>query len=520
MNLQKSGGMLNNLKMIFMTRLILKIVPALIIMLYYVSSIIAQETSAGLCYYNDYLIWDELGYPDVHGNCEASDVFNVGAELTMETWIRAYSFGENRKVLGKMSDAFNNGYVLGYENLHVYSEIFNPEKQEIPREGTGSLHVDSAWVHLATTYSATGKMVNYINGEAVGEITIFPQNNIADNNADFIIGRAPWGYSFVFYGNLDEIRIWNIQHDADQIKNLMFKELQGDEEGLVAYYNFNAPSDSVFYDNSGNTNNGVIKKYEETCFWWETSYAPVGDTNMYEMQNVEGAWCGKSHEYFNYAFSENGFSLITDIVQKEFEKYVIFGHNGLDGLTTEDIPDDAADDFQRTNRVWYLNQGGEFTSELYFNVEDAAGGGDMLPAEGENIYYTLLYKRNKSDNFEPLYAAIEAYQNTVSFYPVDFKDGYYSVGYGSSQLAIPAKAGNLTLESQIKIYPNPASNYFQIQKAKGFKMTIYDLAGRILIEDEILNHNHITDVNNLHVGIYIVNLKYNTISINKKIAIN
>ena len=178
------------------------------------------QTSAGTCWYLDYDLWVEAEYPDIHGNCGSSPVFNPGDEMTIEVWVRSYTFGLNMKIFGMTSTSFNDGYILGFENMHPYAQIFNPDNQEIPRSGNGPMPQDSAWVHLATTYSSTGEMINYLNGEVIGSSTVFPQNPISESTEPFIIGRAPWDFAWAYNGDLDEIRIWNVQHSQEEIKNL------------------------------------------------------------------------------------------------------------------------------------------------------------------------------------------------------------------------------------------------------------------------------------------------------------
>ena len=229
-----------------------------VLILLFLNINVNAQTSAGTCWYLDYDLWVEAEYPDIHGNCGSDPIFNPGNNMTMEVWVRSYTFGLNMKIFGMCSTSFLDGYIMGFENMHPYAQIFNPDNQEIPRSGNGPIPQDSAWVHLATTYSSSGEMINYLNGEQVGSITVFPQNPVSPSTEAFIIGRAPWDFAWAFNGDIDEIRIWNVQHSQEEIKNYMFKELQGNESGLLAYYNFNTPVNEVFYDKTANGNDGIM----------------------------------------------------------------------------------------------------------------------------------------------------------------------------------------------------------------------------------------------------------------------
>ncbi len=473
----------------------------------------AQSTSAGKSFYVDYDEWCTLGYPSIYVNCGNDPAFNTGSQLTMEVWVRAYTFGENRKIMGKLSSQFNNGYVLGFENLNLYSEIFNPAKQEVPRSGPGPIPQDSAWVHLATTYNANGQMVNYINGVNVGEITVFPQAGITANSEPFIIGLAPWDLlSFEFVGNLDEVRIWNVARTEQQIKNSMFHQLSGNETGLVAYYDFNADQDSIVHDKAVNQLDGLLNNANSSCFSWAHSYAPVGDSIMSTKTDLNASWYGKNIDY-TYAVTQNGLSLITSIGAKEFWKYVVFGHNNASGKTNADAPLTAPVDFERLSRVWYVNQGGSFNSQVVFNIQDAAAGGQALPTGSPDSLYTLLVRNDTTGDFTPLYSASTVMGNTVLFNNVNLQNKYYTLGHSSTSLAPPSTSINTIGRKQAaKIYPNPANEEIFIELAEKAEITMREMSGRVVYNTLSDKGVHQITVDNLKKGMYFItiNSKLNT----------
>jgi len=169
------------------------------------------------------------------------------------------------------------------------------------------------------------------------------------------------------------VRVWNVARTDEELSEFMFKELRGDEEGLVAYYNFNGAQDTIIPDASANDNEGTLHNSDDPCWSWADSFIPVGDDKMYDMADPVGAWCGRIDEEFYVANSESGLSVFTDIQEKEFEKYLVFGHNTLSGTTSDFAPNNAPDDFLRLNREWYLNKGGSFLCDVFINLEQAAG---------------------------------------------------------------------------------------------------------------------------------------------------
>jgi len=466
-----------------------------------------QQTSAGKSFYVDYAQWCTLGYPGIYINCGNNAAFNTGNQLTMEVWLRAYTFGENRKVMGKMSDQFNSGYVLGFENLNPYSEIFNPSHQEVPHAGTGSIPVDSAWVHFATTFNTSGQMVNYINGVNVGEITIFPQGPVTNNDRPFVIGVAPWDLlSYEFVGNIDEVRIWNVAKTEQEINNNMFHQLNGNEANLVAYYNFNNDVDSVVHDKSINAIDGVLKNATSTAFTWANSFAPVGDSIMANKSDIQASWYGKNPDQYTYAISTNGLSMITAIGHKEFWKYMLFGHNSGMGKTNANAPATAPGDFERLSREWYVNKGENFTSQVVFNLSDAAAGGATLPT-GPDSLYTLLVRDDTTQNFTAYVAATTSMGSTVLFNNVNLENKYYTLGYSSQRLAPTASVKEEQI-SATKIYPNPASNLLNITLEKSAEVKLIDITGRVVYEQIATTGNHTIPLNELSKGLYFVQLSY------------
>lgn len=490
-------------------------------------SLFAQQNSAGKCYSNDYHLWNDNGTPDLYGDCGTDALLNTGNEITLEVWVRAYSFGENRKVMGKKfgPNLNNNGYVLGFENLNVYTEISNSGAViEVPHASIGPMPVDSGWIHIASTYKADGKAINYINGNNIGETDVFPQAAIADSEGPFIIGRAPWGFSYLFYGDLDEVRVWNVQRSGAEIKASMFKELTGNEEGLVAYYNFNQPSDSIFYDQTENENDGVIKKYEHIAFNWTDSYAPVSDSKMYDMHDVDAAWYGKKATGYNSIDTLQGLSFTTDIDSKEFQKYLIAGHNNLSGTTEENLPENAPEDSKRLNRTWYVNKAGAFNTTLVFDLKKSAAEEDTLPTFHADTLYTLLKLNETTGIYEPKYSANTAYFDAnnynLVYEDIELSDGYYTVGYSSTRMAFGSSISEkIKPESLIKIYPNPAENYIRISNSKDTKLEIFNIAGSKVFESRIESDLQKFDLQALEKGIYIIQIKNSKLNKTSKFII-
>ena len=128
--------------------------------------------------------------------------------------------------------------------------------------GTGSnyyyIRADSVinipgWYHVAATFDGTNYKL-FMNGEEVSSST--QNNNLTPANTSIkTIGVN-------FFGEMDDIRIWDVARTESEIKADMNKRLTGSESNLVAYYPMDVNSDYKLIDLTSNQNHGVIKNVD------------------------------------------------------------------------------------------------------------------------------------------------------------------------------------------------------------------------------------------------------------------
>lgn len=486
------------------------------VLLIFFSVLTFAQTPAGKSFYVDYDAWNEGTKPSIYINCGNSSTFNTGYELTMECWLRAYNYGWNRKVLGKMSDALDNGYVLGFEAGHIYTEIFNPLSNEVERTGDGPLPVDSAWIHIASTFQAGGKLINYINGHEVGSVDV-PSNPINENDNPFVIGLAPWDfYSYEYFGDIDEVRIWSTVRTEEELKEYMHKSVDITTPGLIAYYNFDDATGISTSDFSGNGNDGTVTNADNDYWSWNDSYAPFGNETLQTMNDIVAAWYGKAADQYNYALTESGLSVVAEIEEKEFKKFVLFGHNGLAGVSSDNKPVNATEEFQRLNREWYVNIGDDMKVQLLFNLDQASDGLTLPTGEPDSLY-VLLFRATATDNFQVLYSANDEVSNNLIFDDVPLQNGFYTVGYDVSKLAGNTSISKLTIEN-VKMYPNPAKEILHISNIENCIISIFNITGQEVLKTISKQKNLSIDLN-LKDGIYLVKISDNQSFITKKLII-
>ncbi|MFC0878921.1 LamG-like jellyroll fold domain-containing protein, partial [Saccharicrinis sp. FJH2] len=132
----------------------------------------------------------------------------------------------------------------------------------------------NAWNHVAYVVTATD-MTIYINGVATVNNTDVPTLfTMEDGN---FIGWDSAGVDRTIEGYFDEVRIWNTARSAQEIEDNKFSILNGDEAGLIAYYNFNDTAAGVATDLTANAYNGTINggTYVESTYMDQTVAAPV-----------------------------------------------------------------------------------------------------------------------------------------------------------------------------------------------------------------------------------------------------
>lgn len=94
----------------------------------------------------------------------------------------------------------------------------------------------------------------YHNGNVAGTADISILGDIS-NTDDIRLGFSNGNHTTC---TISKFRLWNDVRTQSEIQDNMWKELNGDENSLIANYNINAMSGSEIIDNTSNANNGTI----------------------------------------------------------------------------------------------------------------------------------------------------------------------------------------------------------------------------------------------------------------------
>ena len=161
-------------------------------------------------------------------------------------WSGQQIYGQNQMGFGfGNTHGISRGIIDGQDKIWVYNWDGNDDRIGIDYEIGELMHV--ALVH------DDGILYAYKNGVLVDQVN---SNPTADGGFIRIGGGTENGNAF--NGHIDEVRVWSIARSAEDIFDQMYLQLNGEEQGLVGYWNFNEGEGLFAYDLSDNQNHGDI----------------------------------------------------------------------------------------------------------------------------------------------------------------------------------------------------------------------------------------------------------------------
>ena len=115
------------------------------------------------------------------------------------------------------------------------------------------------WTHIAAVNDGAGNASLYVNGSAVASTQSGAQVALPDMAFESsYIGRSTHTNDSYFNGQIADARIWDTARSSLEIANNYDRQLNGDEDGLAGYWNFDEGSGNIAIDLSGNSNDGAV----------------------------------------------------------------------------------------------------------------------------------------------------------------------------------------------------------------------------------------------------------------------
>ena len=206
-------------------------------------------------------------------------------EFTLEAWLNRITTGVDRSIIAKDSAFGFIQYELGLTQGDSLRFTVNTSTGFYQITSTSA--VPNGFAHVAATFNSTSIKL-YINGRIVRDFTI-PASVVSPFGSNVFIGNNNQSASPLL-GQLDEVRIWNVERSADQIRSNMHTRLaNAASANLVAYYRFDEGAGNTFAtDASGNCHTGVFGTAAPT--WVAVNYPLGAPTVASQIVPIDGTY--------------------------------------------------------------------------------------------------------------------------------------------------------------------------------------------------------------------------------------
>jgi signal transduction histidine kinase/ligand-binding sensor domain-containing protein/DNA-binding response OmpR family regulator/protocatechuate 3,4-dioxygenase beta subunit len=187
------------------------------------------------------------------------------ATVTVEGWVNWASFNSSSRFF----DFFVAGQTFGVHNRMQTSDVSLERDRVDGVDLVGLLGALSTnrWTHLAAVMGPETLKL-YLNGaQEATHRSQFDAPIVGVEHRNYL-GRSNWKAAASatdqdFRGQMDEIRVWNGERTAAQIRDNMTVRLSGHEPGLVGLWNFDDPAHPG-KDSTTNGNDGQLMGHAQT----------------------------------------------------------------------------------------------------------------------------------------------------------------------------------------------------------------------------------------------------------------
>lgn len=213
-------------------------------------------------------IGKSLRFDGVDDYVVVSDANSLDTEVfdfTVEAWIKPKDLNATERViLGKhdSNSTSSTGYAVLQNGDDIYIEVRNTGTETAGNVITDSL-VAGVWQHIAVVFNRTGNAVGYLNGVQKQSVSISGENGSYSNGTNVGIGRNPSGANRFFYGDMDNV----ILYDSARTQRGIMKDMMGQhssvgasQDSSTAHWKFDEGTGSTAYNvgSSENSLNGSI----------------------------------------------------------------------------------------------------------------------------------------------------------------------------------------------------------------------------------------------------------------------
>jgi formylglycine-generating enzyme required for sulfatase activity len=176
-------------------------------------------------------------------------LLNLDSGMTLEAWIKREALGNDETIIAKAASPTIASYRLGMNATgHATFQVFESSGTPFVDLTGGITLTNNTWTHLAATYDgSTAKLL--LNGvldsssSATGSVRI---SSLSPLGIGGILGSDTFG------GLIDEVRLWDHARTEKDILANYARKLDGNEAGLVAYWQVQEPGSQMALDTTAN----------------------------------------------------------------------------------------------------------------------------------------------------------------------------------------------------------------------------------------------------------------------------
>jgi hypothetical protein len=206
-----------------------------------------------------------------------SNINLADRSFAVEFWAKRGTIDRQQCIVGQGKSVNNNALLIGFRANNNFFMAFWGNAID-----TTSAYTDQNWHHWACSYNHQNKTQElYCDGVLVQTNTT---NSDCLATGELLLG-CRFDLNERFSGTIDEVRIWNRSRSHDEIKADLNYRLEGNEPGLIGYWQFDEGSGNTIGDRTENGNQGTISGNPQ----WVKSDAPIGDRSGIGRHSVKFA---------------------------------------------------------------------------------------------------------------------------------------------------------------------------------------------------------------------------------------
>jgi Concanavalin A-like lectin/glucanases superfamily/Secretion system C-terminal sorting domain/Sortilin, neurotensin receptor 3, len=207
----------------------------------------------------------------------AAPNFGTSQDFSVGFWFKSASTSGSAAMVTEKNffNSYFKGWVIALGNGRVHLNISDYEGHQIDIFSANGFN-DNKWHHAAASVTRTGNAVLYVDGVSAGSASAAALLSI-NSGHPICIGQDAIN-NYVYAGDIDEVKIWNVALTQAQIRERMHLTAPASEANLINYYQFNESTTNE-YDRGSN---GYNLTFSNTATR-STSTAPVGGGSAFRM---------------------------------------------------------------------------------------------------------------------------------------------------------------------------------------------------------------------------------------------